>query len=304
MPAEVFGADYPFLHQGELLSIDSMVRVVQAASQLGVKKLRLTGGEPLLRRNLPELVARLHQEGGVPDMAMTTNGLLLRRALPALKNAGLGRINLSLDAVDPQVFLTMSGGRGAVQDVLGALDACLQAGMPVKLNMVVKRGWNDREIESLLSLGLQRRVEVRFIEYMDVGTRNGWQRTEVYAEREILARIRQSFGTVEAVPSEPHAVARKYRLSDQGGAAFGIIASITRPFCGGCVRARVSADGKLFTCLFSDHGYDLRPHLEDTQALVMAMGDVWRGRKDRYSELREQLADHPHQRVEMSYIGG
>ena len=306
MPAEIFGPDYPFLSRKELISFDDVVRIVKVAEGFGVEKVRLTGGEPLLRRGLDDLVSRIHNETKVGDIALTTNGLLLGRSIEKLKQNGLKRVNLSLDALDPTTFLEMSGGLGDPAKVLHGLDRCLEHGVKVKINTVVKRGVNEHQILPLLHLGMKHGVEVRFIEFMDVGASNGWQRTQVFSEREILERVSEEFGPVRALAVDPMAVARNYCLDEQQGYTWGVIASVTRPFCAGCVRARVAADGKLYTCLFSDRGHDLKPVLgsdEKIPDLKQAIASIWTGRKDRYSELRGSI-EKSASKVEVSYIGG
>jgi cyclic pyranopterin phosphate synthase len=306
MPAEVFGPDYPFLSRKQLLSFSEIVRIVKASEPLGVKKIRLTGGEPLLRRGIEDVIQQISSETSIVDIALTTNGLRLPQKAALLKSKGLVRVNLSFDALDPEVFHQMSGGYGALSQVLEALDACLETGLEVKINTVVKRGVNDGEIVELLALGIERGVEVRFIEYMDVGLSNGWQRKHVFTESEMLKKISAAFGVPEALPVDPMAVSRGYVLPEQNDYKWGVIASVTRPFCGGCVRARVSADGKLYTCLFSNHGHDLRPFLQTTSGiseLQKRIAGLWAGRSDQYSQLRN-TADTISDRVEMSYIGG
>lgn len=306
MPAEIFGPDYPFLKQKDLLSFDSILHIIRAGEALGVEKVRLTGGEPLLRRHLDTLIARIDGETGIRDIALTTNGLLLAPRIRDLQRSGLRRVNLSLDALNPETFSQMGGGYGSPGRVLEALQSCLDAGVGVKINCVVRRGVNDHQILPLLELGIQQGVEVRFIEYMDVGASNGWKRSQVFSEADILDRVASTWGPVNQLPSDLTAVARGFELASQPGYQWGVIASITRPFCGGCVRARISADGKLYTCLFSDRGIDLKPSLEaerPAEAVFEAMRECWIGRKDRYSELRDSAAGSSN-RVEMSYIGG
>ena len=306
MPAEIFGPDYPFLSRDKLLSFDDIVRIVQVAEKFGVEKVRLTGGEPLLRRGIDTLISRLRAETTVEDIALTTNGLLLARDIERLKKSGLGRVNLSLDALDPETFRAMSGGLGDPERVLHGLNRCLEHGLKVKINSVIKRGVNEGQIIPLMQLGMKHGVEVRFIEYMDVGASNGWERTQVFSETEILEVVTAEFGTSQALPVDPTAVARNFLLKGQREYRWGIIASVTRPFCGGCVRARIAADGKLFTCLFSDAGHDLRPYLGSDEKLPLleaSMAGIWGRRKDRYSEQRGAVG-RSSDRVEMSYIGG
>jgi GTP 3',8-cyclase len=287
------------------LSFDEIIRLAKAACSLGVRKIRLTGGEPLLRRGVVDLVARLRQETPIQDLALTTNGLLLPRLADALKSAGLHRVNLSLDALSPEVFLAMSGGYGSVQQVIAAAHRCLELGLPLKLNAVVKRGVNEGEVVGLLEFTRKLGVPMRFIEYMDVGGSNDWRRDQVVSEQEILSQVRAHLGPTRSQPEDPFSVARHYQL-ERDDYEFGVIASITRPFCGGCVRARLSSDGKLFTCLFSNTGHDLRSLLRSgapDEVLHDRFAGIWGKREDRYSELRAAQGD-AQPKVEMSYIGG
>jgi cyclic pyranopterin phosphate synthase len=304
MPAEIFGPDYPFLKDDQRMSFDEIIRLIQGSRVLGVEKVRLTGGEPLMRRNLHELVSRIRSETKVPDLALTTNGLLLKKQAQRLKESGLDRINLSLDALDQGIFHAMSGGRGSAATVIGAATYCKEIGLGVKINTVLKAGVNESQIVPLLHFGIKHGIEVRFIEYMDVGCSNGWDRHEVVSERRILEHVKNAFGTIEPVPMDPTAVSRSHQIPVENY-KFGVIASITRPFCGGCVRARVSSDGKIYTCLFSQTGIDIRHTLGDGKQtdLVNTLAKIWLGRSDNYSEQRGSLeAGSKH--VEMSFIGG
>lgn len=303
MPADVFGPNYPFLSAQQLLSFDQIIRVIQAGERLGVSKLRLTGGEPLMRKEIDALMARIRQETGIRDLAITTNGLLLERQAKLLKNNGLARVNLSLDAIELEPFRRMSGGYGRPELVIRALDSALDAGLHVKINSVIKRGVNDDQILPLLQLGIDRGVEVRFIEYMDVGASNGWTRADMFSEAEILERVERGYGRILPMRVSPTAVARNFELEQQGLYKWGIIASVTRPFCAGCVRARISSDGHLFTCLFNECGHDLREYLNASDRLFERMKAIWLGRNDRYSELRGS-PDAGSRKVEMSSIGG
>jgi len=289
----------------QVLSFDEIMQIIHAAEKLGVEKIRLTGGEPLLRRNIHQLISRIHSETGIKDIALTSNGLLLAKQARQLRECGLKRVNLSLDAVDPTVFAAMSGGYGHPDRVIDAMRSALDVGLKVKLNTVIKRGINENQIVPLLRLAMEFQVEIRFIEYMDVGASNGWERSQVFSESEILKMAEQTFGSVRSIPEDPLAVSRTYSLTEHGNYRWGIIASISRPFCGGCVRARVSSNGKLYTCLFSQHGYDLRGYLREGRQdqLLSALEQIWIRRDDRYSELRDSSSAH-HERIEMSYIGG
>ncbi|OMQ15923.1 cyclic pyranopterin phosphate synthase MoaA [Modestobacter sp. VKM Ac-2676] len=315
MPREQFGPEHGFLPRRDLLGVDELVRVAGVFAGLGVRKIRLTGGEPLLRRDLVELVARLVEVVGTGvDVALTTNGVLLPRLAPALAAAGLRRVTVSLDSLDDRVFRAMSDSRHGVADVLAGIDAAAQAGLgPVKLNTVVQRGVNDGAgLAGVLELARYARREghsVRFIEYMDVGTTNGWRLGQVVPSEEIVAALDAEFGMAPVVPAYAGEVADRYRYRD-GAGEVGFIRSVTAPFCGACTRARVSADGKLYTCLFGSAGTDLRAALRDGStdaALADLVAGRWADRDDRYSELRgartEGTAPAP-ARIEMSYIGG
>ncbi|MFC4638481.1 GTP 3',8-cyclase MoaA [Deinococcus hohokamensis] len=304
MPAEVFGPDYAFLPRDELLSFEEIERLARLFVTLGVRKLRLTGGEPTLRRDLPDLVARLARLDGVQDLAMTTNGLLLPRLAPALKAAGLRRVTVSLDSLDPEVFGRMNGLGTHPQRVLGGIEAALQAGLGVKINTVVQRGVNDAGLRELW-LTLRKLAPVRFIEFMDVGNHNGWNLESVVPSGEVLARLSEGadrdFTPVNAAYRGE--VAARHR--DAQGHEVGLISSVTAPFCGDCSRARLSAVGRLYTCLFAAGGTDLREPLRagaSDEALQSQIAAVWRGRTDRYSEERGEQTRPL--KVEMSHIGG
>ncbi len=305
MPREHFPAGFRFLPRGEILRHEEIARVAGLMVGLGVKKLRLTGGEPLLRADLPKLVEQLAALPGV-ELALTTNGVLLPRYAAALRQAGLARVTVSLDALDPEVFRRMTDSTFAPSDVLAGIDAARAAGLaPVKVNCVVRRGVNEREV-----LGLARRFRgtgcvVRFIEYMDVGETNGWRLDEVVTGREIVDTISREL-PLEPVPSQYDGeVAKRWRYAD-GGGEIGVITSVTRPFCGACSRARLSARGVLYTCLFAEAGVDLRGPLRagaSDDELTRTLIETWRARDDRYSELRSAGLVRG-ERIEMSYIGG
>lgn len=303
MPAEVFGPDYAFLPRAELLSFEEIERLSRLFVGLGVEKLRITGGEPTLRRDLPDLISRLAAIPGVRDLAMTTNGLLLPRLAGDLKAAGLVRVTVSLDSLDPQVFGQMNGLGVSPQKVLGGIEAALRAGLKVKINTVVKRGVNDAHLTELWR-GLREFGPVRFIEFMDVGNHNGWNLDSVLPSGEVLARLAEDGPLTPLAPAQRGEVATRYR--DDAGHELGLISSVTAPFCGDCTRARLSAVGVLYTCLFASRGTDLRSPLRAgaSDALLREqLVAVWSQRRDRYSEERgEQTAARP--KVEMSHIGG
>jgi GTP 3',8-cyclase len=304
MPKEVFGREYRFLPRRELLTFEELERVSRVFVGLGVHKLRITGGEPLLRRGLEELVARLAALGD-QDVTLTTNGALLAQKAQALADAGLTRITVSLDSLDDEVFRAMNDVDFPVARVLGGIDAAAMAGLPVKVNVVVKRGLNEDTV-----LDMARRFRgtghiVRFIEFMDVGATNGWRMDDVVPAAEIVRTIGAEF-PLEPVDAEYRGeVAQRYRYRD-GAGEIGVIASVTQPFCGDCTRARLSADGKLYTCLFAVRGHDLRAVLRagaSDAELDAAVRAVWERRGDRYSELRTERTSSL-RKVEMSYIGG
>jgi cyclic pyranopterin phosphate synthase len=317
MPKEVFDRDYRFLPQPELLSFEEIARVARLFVAHGVAKLRLTGGEPLLRKGLEALIAQLaalRTPAGEPlDITLTTNGTLLARKAAVLREAGLKRVTVSLDALDDAVFRRMNDVDFPVADVLAGIDAALAAGLaPVKVNMVVKRGTNDHEIVPLARHVRERfgpGVVLRFIEYMDVGATNGWRLDEVLPSAEVQARLHAAFPLEKLPPAAPGETAERWRYAD-GGGEVGFISSVTQAFCGDCNRARLSTEGKLFLCLFATQGHDLRALLRggaSDQDIASAIGLAWQEREDRYSELRGSGAAEPgsgERRIEMHYIGG
>jgi cyclic pyranopterin phosphate synthase len=305
MPAEMFGPDHPFLPKDQVLAFEEITRLARIFADLGVTKLRLTGGEPLLRKDLPSLVAELAKTPGLQDMALTTNGAGLGVLAGPLKQAGLRRLTVSLDTLDAARFRALCGTEVPLASVLEGLDAAREAGFErIKLNCVVQRGVNDDEIESLAAFARERSLALRFIEFMDVGTTNGWRLDAVVPGAGLRARIAARW-PLEAVAPEADAVARVWRYTD-GAGEVGFINSVTAPFCGGCDRARLSAEGRLHTCLFGAEGLDLRGALrsglgdEDITALIAVR---WKRRDDRYSELRSQ-ATAGLKKPEMSYLGG
>jgi cyclic pyranopterin phosphate synthase len=310
MPAEVFGPDYAFLQHSQFMSLAELRRILQQFRRAGVEKMRITGGEPLLRPDVPELVRLLKQELGVPDVALTTNGWLLARDAPALRAAGLDRLNVSLDSLHPETFARMSGGGRnlKVARVLQGITAAATLGLPVKINMVVQRGVNDGDIPEMAAWARANGFTLRFIEFMDVGNYNGWCRELVVPAREIVALLAALWPLEPCSPAYQGEVATRYRYQD-GRGEIGLISSVTEPFCRDCHRARLSADGKLYTCLFASTGWDLLGALRSgasDEELFSFLSRIWRGRLDRYSDERaELLARHETRRkIEMSYIGG
>ena len=304
MPREVFGADWEFLPRDEILSFEEITRLARIFAAQGVGKLRLTGGEPLLRSGLPSLVRMLRAIEGV-DLALTTNGSLLAAQATALAAAGLRRVTVSLDSLDDAVFRAMNDAEFGVDRVLEGIAAASAAGLPVKVNCVVKRGVNEHTVVDLARWARERGHIVRFIEYMDVGHTNGWRLDDVIPGDEIVSRIDAAMPLMRADPNYRGEVAQRWRYADGGGEA-GVITSVTRPFCADCSRARLSADGKLYTCLFATHGTDMRARVRDGSsdaAIASTVRDVWLAREDRYSDLRS-AATAGLEKVEMSYIGG
>lgn len=305
MPAEIFGPDYAFLPQDKVLTFEEMTRLAAAFVSLGVNKLRITGGEPLLRQGLPALIAALNDIEGVEDIALTTNGVLLPRYAEQLAAAGLKRVTVSLDSLDDERFRHMNGGRSAVQPVLDGIEAAAQAGMKVKINMVVQKGVNDQDIMPMAVYFREHKHILRFIEFMDVGNTNGWRLDQVVSKKQIVELIHKQ---MPLEPIEPHykgEVASRYRYvgSDE---EIGLISSVSDAFCSTCTRARISAEGKLYTCLFASSGYDLRSLIRSGQSdeeIRSSIDQVWRGRADRYSEERLNHTK-PLSKIEMSHIGG
>jgi cyclic pyranopterin phosphate synthase len=310
MPKELFGRDYAFLPKDQVLSFEEIHRAARAFVELGVEKLRITGGEPLVRRGLPGLIrmlAGLRTRDGRPlDLTLTTNGAALRALAGPLADAGLRRVTVSLDSLDDRVFGEMNGVDFPVAKVLDGIDAAIDAGLaPVKVNMVVRRGINETSIVPMARWARETRVTLRFIEYMDVGHSNGWRLDEVVPAAELIDIVTTNWAAEPADPGYRGEVADRWRYAD-GAGEFGIISSVTRPFCRDCTRARLSADGKLYTCLFAVSGRDVRAVLRDgstDEQLVAFLGDTWRARDDRYSELRAQsTSDLP--KIEMFAMGG
>ncbi|MBK0420820.1 GTP 3',8-cyclase MoaA [Leucobacter sp. CSA2] len=311
MPKEIFGRDYVFMERDELLSFDEIERLARSAVALGVDKLRITGGEPLLRRGIEDLIERLAAlrtpDGRKPDLALTTNGSALRVKAEALKAAGLDRVTVSVDSLSEERFQAINDVRFPLARVLDGIEAASEAGLgPVKVNAVVKRGVNDDEIVPLAEHFRGTGITLRFIEYMDVGSSNGWRLDDVVPSAEIVRTISAVHPLEPAAEARYGETARRWRYAD-GAGEIGVISSVTGAFCGTCTRARISADGKLYTCLFANHGFDLRALLRDgadDDAVTAALTGVWETRDDRYSELRAANAAPDRDRIEMSYIGG
>ena len=308
MPRETFHESYRFLKSSERLDFMEILRLARVFVRAGVRKIRITGGEPLLRPNLADLIGDLTQLPDVEDIALTTNGMLLAKYATELKAAGLNRITVSLDTLDPEVFAKMSGGFGGVSQVLDGIEHARRAGFaPIKINTVVQRGVNDHTLLDLLAHFRGTGVIVRFIEYMDVGTRNHWNQALVVPSRELAATIAARWPLVPRDRNYRGEVAERHVFAD-GGGEVGFISSVSQPFCGDCSRARISSDGSFYTCLFATQGVDLRAPLRagaSDEELYEIVRNVWSGRRDRYSELRASLRDAAElHKVEMNYIGG
>ncbi len=306
MPREVFGPNHPFLPRSALLTFEEIERLVRVFARHGVRKLRLTGGEPLLRRDLPRLIEMLAAVPGIDDIALTTNGALLAGRAQALADAGLRRVTVSLDSLDDDVFRAMNDVDMPVARVLSGIEAAAAAGLaPVKVNMVVKRGLNEQSVLEMAERFRGTGHVLRMIEYMDVGTTNGWRLDDVVPAAELISKIGAAWPLEPLDAGYRGEVATRYRYVD-GGGEIGVIASVTQPFCSNCTRARLSAEGELFTCLFAARGHDLRRPLRegaDDAALDGLIEGIWGRRGDRYSELRS-ASTRPTRRVEMSHIGG
>jgi GTP 3',8-cyclase len=304
MPKEVYGSSYRFLPRAELLTFEEIERLARLFASQGVEKVRLTGGEPLLRRDVEKLVAMLARIPGL-DLTMTTNGALLPQKAHALAAAGLTRITVSLDSLDEDVFRALNDVDFPVERVLAGIEAAAAAGLPVKVNMVVKRGVNEESVLPMARFFHGSGHTLRFIEYMDVGHTNGWRLDDVVPANEILATIQAELPLEQVEPDYRGEVARRWRYRD-GGGEIGVIASVTQPFCGDCTRARLSADGSLYTCLFATRGHDFRALLRSgasDEELAAEIAALWGRRTDRYSELRTAATARLN-KVEMSYIGG
>ena len=309
MPKETFGHDYPFLERSQLLSFEEITRVVKIFHGLGVEKVRITGGEPLLRRHLERLIEMLANTPGL-DLTLTTNGSLLAQKARLLKDAGLKRVTVSLDSLDDKVFKAMNDADFPVAKVLEGIDVAAATGLPVKINMVVKRGLNDDSIVPMARHFKNTGHILRFIEYMDVGKSNGWRMDDVVSAQAIIQRIHTEMPLEPINANYPGEVAQRWRYRD-GSGEIGVIASVTQAFCRDCSRLRLSAEGSLYTCLFATVGYDIRTMIRDNHAdadIANTIANVWRQREDRYSEIRTSDTAptdiQPPGKIEMSYIGG
>lgn len=306
MPKEVFGDDYAFLPKQELLSFEEIHRLTQVFVSMGVKKIRLTGGEPLMRRGLPELVKRILSVEGVEDIGLTTNGLFLKQHGAALYEAGLRRLNISLDALDDELFGKLNGRGVSTSPILGNIDYAQELGFEIKVNMVVQKGVNEQEILPMAAYFKEKGITLRFIEFMDVGNDNGWSFKKVVSKKEILALL-QSRYELEPVDEDYYGeVAKRYRFKGSDSQV-GFITSVSESFCSSCTRARLSSDGKFYTCLFAVEGFDIRQlirsGLNDAE-LLEAVSAVWERRTDRYSDERTEQTARNRKKIGMSYIGG
>ncbi|MEE6184241.1 GTP 3',8-cyclase MoaA [Bacillus pretiosus] len=306
MPAEVFGPDYAFLKDEFLLTFDEIERLAKLFVSIGVRKIRLTGGEPLLRKDLTKLIARLVKIEGLVDIGLTTNAIHLTKQAKALKEAGLHRVNVSLDAIDDDVFKDINGRNINTKPVIKGIMAAKEAGLDVKVNMVVKKGMNDHQVLPMAAYFKAQGITLRFIEFMDVGSTNGWNFDQVVTKQELIEMIHSVY---PLEPAEAHyfgEVAKRYRYVGTN-IEVGFITSVSESFCSSCTRARISADGKFYTCLFATEGLDvrelLRGNLSDDE-LVSVIQDVWMNRKDRYSDERTEESAKNRPKIEMSYIGG
>jgi len=305
MPAEIFGDDYKFMPKDELLSFDEIIRLVQIFSKFGVEKIRLTGGEPLMRKDLHELVARLNEIDGIKDIAVTTNAVFLVKQAKKLKEAGLNRVNVSLDAIEDEVFQQTNGRGIKTSPVLKGIEAARDAGLEIKINMVVKKGMNESQILPMARYFKETGDTLRFIEFMDVGNHNGWNMGSVISKKEIIEEINQELPLVPLDANYFGEVASRYRY-EGSEAEIGVISSVTDAFCSSCTRVRLSADGKLFTCLFASEGHDIRELLrggEPDEAIISNLIKIWTRRDDQYSIDRAN-GKPTKKKIEMSYIGG
>lgn len=308
MPADVFGRDFAFLPSDKILSFEEIERLVRIFVSLGVKKIRITGGEPLLRRELPKLIERIHCIDGVEDIALTTNGTLLKKYANDLAKSGLSRVSVSLDSLNEERFSEMNGHRGKVSTVLEGIEKAAEAGLQVKINMVVQKGKNEQDIVSMAEYFKEKQHILRYIEYMDVGNSNGWRLDDVISKKEIVEQVHQFSPLNPVNPNYTGEVASRYQYQDNQG-EIGVISSVTDSFCSTCSRARISAEGKLYTCLFATGGTDLRELLRsgaDDETITECISNVWENRNDRYSDERneETMKKRKSSKIEMSHIGG
>ncbi|MGD7044992.1 GTP 3',8-cyclase MoaA [Jeotgalibacillus proteolyticus] len=306
MPAEIFGPDFAFLPKEAYLSFDEICQLVRSMAELGVEKVRLTGGEPLLRKDLHELIEKLYAIEGIQDIALTTNAMMLPKYAEKLKAAGLQRVNVSMDAIEEDVFKKMNGRNVSTKPVLKGISAALNAGLEVKINMVVQKGVNDDQIIPMASYFKDRNITLRFIEFMDVGSTNGWKLSSVVTKKEIIERLNEKFKVIPLDEAYYGEVASRYRYAGTSSEV-GVISSVSDSFCSTCTRARISADGRFYTCLFASDGFDLKAFMRNTstsEEITDKIALLWNKRKDRYSDERTEETAKNRKKIEMSYIGG
>lgn len=306
MPAEIYGPDFAFLPKSELLSYEEIERLAKIFVELGVEKIRLTGGEPLLRKDLPYLVEMLSKIEGLKDIGLTTNGVLLPKYAKALKAAGLKRVNVSLDSLKDELFGQINGRNVGVDPVLKGIKAAQEAGLGVKINMVVKKGLNDSEILPMAQYCKDNGLQLRYIEFMDVGSSNGWKMDDVVTKKEIFTILNEHYSLEPVDPDYFGEVAKRYRYKDTN-VDVGFITSVSESFCSSCTRSRLSADGKIYTCLFNGNGHDIRDFMRtgvDDKQITDRISAIWNGRDDRYSDERTAETVANRKKIEMSYIGG
>jgi GTP 3',8-cyclase len=306
MPKEIFGKDYPFLPKSHLLSFEEIERLSSSFVKLGVKKIRLTGGEPLLRRDLPELISNLSRIEGLEDIGLTTNATLLEKMAYELKTAGLNRINVSLDALDNNLFHSINESGISTERVIKGIDRAIQEGMQVKVNMVVKKGMNEQQIVPMAQFFKDKEITLRFIEFMDVGKTNGWDYRTVVTKKELFQKLTKHFELEPLVPAYIGEVAKRYRYVGTS-TEVGFITSVSESFCSTCTRARIAADGKLYSCLFATGGFDFKELLRSgatDEEIENRISSIWNNRHDRYSDERTEESARNREKIEMSYIGG
>lgn len=306
MPAEIYGPDFAFLPKSELLSYEEIERLAKIFVELGVEKIRLTGGEPLLRKDLPYLVEMLSKIEGLKDIGLTTNGVLLPKYAKALKAAGLKRVNVSLDSLKDELFGQINGRNVGVDPILKGIKAAQEAGLGVKINMVVKKGLNDSEILPMAQYCKDNGLQLRYIEFMDVGSSNGWKMDDVVTKKEIFTILNEHYSLEPVDPDYFGEVAKRYRYKDTN-VDVGFITSVSESFCSSCTRSRLSADGKIYTCLFNGNGHDIRDFMRtgvDDKQITDRISAIWNGRDDRYSDERTAETVANRKKIEMSYIGG
>ncbi len=306
MPADIFGPDFKFLPKNEILSFEEIERLAAAFSKLGVTKLRITGGEPLLRKDIANLIGRLHQIPGIEDIGLTTNGVLLPKLAKDLVDAGLHRVNVSLDALNNDIFKKINGRGVSSEVVLRGIESALDAGLGVKVNMVVQKGVNESEIIPMARHFKNMGITLRYIEFMDVGNSNGWDFSKVVTKKDMFAMLSKHFELEPVDPNYFGEVAKRYKYINTE-TEVGFITSVSESFCSSCTRARISADGKFYTCLFASKGNDLRELVrtyKEEEPLINAISSIWNQRADRYSDERTEESARSKEKIEMSYIGG